>query len=381
MKPSVHNIALVAGEASGDMYGAELVNALKTQLPQAQFVGIGGQKMRAAGVDVFADLAQFGVVGISEVFRHWRVIKSAYRRMQRCLREQRPAVLILIDYPGFNLRLAKYAKSLGIKVLYYVSPQVWAWKAGRIETIKTSVDRMAVILPFEKAIYQQAQVAVSFVGHPLTTMVHCDISAAQARQQWGIDTNKTLIGLFPGSRRHEVQRLLPRMLAAATLIQAKHPHCEFVLALADNLDETLLAPLLAQYPVAVTVVREQNYAVMRHSHALLMASGTATLEATLLGTPMVIVYRTSWLTYLIGRCVVNVKHIGLANLLTGKTIVPELIQHHASAKNMAREMLVYLDDTVAYQRAQQQLLAVKQSLTADQADCSLAECALDLIEA
>lgn len=380
MQPLPKTIAIVAGEASGDMYAADLIRELHHHDPSLQFYGIGGSLMQEAGSEVLVDLAKAGVVGFVEVIRHFRIIRSAFRALQARMREQKPDLLILIDYPGFNLRMARYAKSLGIRVLYYISPQIWAWKAGRIKQIQSYVDHMAVILPFEKVIYEHAQVPVSFVGHPLIDRVKITLDEKTARQQWHCREDSILIGLVPGSRRHEIQRLLPVMLEAAAIIFSQFPEVEFLLPLASTLSEDDLQPYLSSaQSLPLTIIKNANYEVMKYSKALLIASGTATLEACLLQTPMVITYKTSRLSYEIIKRLIQVKHIGLCNLLAGRTIVPERIQNDASAIALAEDLMHYLKDSAYYASTQQALKEVAESLGASKKDLSLNDLVLQLL--
>ena len=375
MPSSPKTIAIVAGEASGDMYGADITTILKQRYPDTQFYGVGGQLMQTAGVDIEVDLARVGVMGFIEVLRHFGIIRRAFRGMQAQLRERRPDLLILIDYPGFNLRLARYAQKLGIKVLYYISPQIWAWKAKRIHTIKHCVDHMAVILPFEKAIYEQAGVPASFVGHPLVERIKTRMSETQARVAWNCRHDSILIGLLPGSRLNEIQRLLPMMLETAEKLLRTHPDCEFLLPLATTLLESEITPFLAKHSLPIHIIHDATYDVMKHSRALMVASGTATLEACLLGTPMVITYKTSRLSYEIIKRLIQIQHIGLCNILVGRTVVPELIQHEATSDRLTHEMQRYLDDAEYYQNTKAELKKIGESLHTAQSDISM----MDLI--
>lgn len=367
---SPKHVVIIAGEASGDHYGAELAKQLMQRHPDIVIAGIGGQNMQANGVTLLQDLAQYGVVGFTEVVKLWRVIKSAFRIIKAYLTEQKPDLLVLIDYPGFNLRMAKFAKKLGIKVLYYISPQIWAYKAGRIKTIRNNVDHMAVILPFEQLIYQQANVPVSFVGHPLCQSVKPTMSEQQARQFFHCQPDSTVIGLLPGSRLDEIHRLLPTMLDAAEQIAAKHD-CEFILPIANTIDPLLIESLVAKRNIVLHLATQHRFDAMNICHSVIATSGTVTLESALLHKPMVICYKTSRISYWIGRCLIRIQHIGLPNILANDLVVPELIQDQVTADNIFRIMDDYLQHDTLYQSTREKLITVADSLAQQNAQVEL----------
>ncbi|MBU2262104.1 MAG: lipid-A-disaccharide synthase [Proteobacteria bacterium] len=329
---------IVAGEASGDLHGGNLVRAMRGIEPDLSFYGVGGERMRTAGVRLLADAADMAVVGLTEaVSKLWTILR-AMRRLKDSLTGERPDLVILIDYPDFNLPLARAARKRGIKVLYYISPQVWAWRKGRIATIKKTVDRMAVILPFEEAFYREAGVNVTFVGHPLLDEVRKKYSRQEALNRFGLREDAITVGVLPGSRRSEVARILPEMLRACAILAEKISPVEFVLPLAGTLAPDFVRDILRRFPVRVTVIRDEIHDVIAVSDAAMVASGTATLEAALLETPMVVVYKVSAASYALGRRFVHVDHICLANIIAGRRIVPELIQDDAAPERIASEV-------------------------------------------
>ena len=329
-------IMIVAGEASGDMHGAKLVAAMREQAPNLAVCGIGGPALTEQGVEILYDSSRLAVVGIIEVISHFRFIREAMHALEKRLREHPPRLLILIDYPDFNLILAKKARRLGIPVFYYISPQVWAWRSGRVKTIKKLVDRMAVILPFEKEFYQKRGMAVEYVGHPLMDTVRAAMPRAEFLQSLGIAQESTVIGILPGSRKREIAGMLPLFLAAAQLMQAQLVKPVFLLPLAPTLSEDdLLANGLGEAGIEVRVIRENRYELMAACNAVMAASGTVSLELAILDVPMVISYRVSPLTYFLGRRLIKVQYASLVNLVAGREVVPELLQDEAMPEKIA----------------------------------------------
>jgi len=294
--------------------------------------------MRTEGVELLADAADMAVVGLTEVLLKLGAILRVMRRLKASLTNERPDLVILIDYPDFNLSLARAVRRRGIKVLYYISPQVWAWRKGRIDTIRKSVDRMAVILPFEENFYREAGVDVTFVGHPLLDEVKTKYPRAEALKRFGLRDDAITVGILPGSRHSEVARLLPEMLGACRILTDKLSPLQFVLPLAGTLDRHFVQDILRQFPVKVNVIRDEIYDVIAVSDAAIVASGTATLETALLETPMVVAYKVSALSYAVGRRFISVDHISLVNIIAGRTVVPELIQDDANPERIAAEV-------------------------------------------
>lgn len=372
-------IMIVAGEASGDIYGAGLIRAVHQQDQAVSFFGIGGSRMREAGAETLVDSADMAVVGLVEVLKHFDVIAAAFLRLKKILLENPPDLLILIDYPGFNLRLAKVAKRAGVKVLYYISPQIWAWRQGRVKKIKQLVDRMAVILPFEALFYEKAGVPVSFVGHPMADMVAVACSRDEAASSFGLDPHNRIVGLFPGSRRSEISRLLPTVLGAARLLRKRFPDVQFVLPLASTLRDDDLAPWLADVDLPITITRDRVHDLIRACDAVISVSGTVTLEIALVGTPLVIIYKLSPLTFQLAKRLVKVAYIGLCNIVAGELAARELIQDDASPEQIAAEIGQILTDSAYAVRMKERLALVRERLGGGGADERMAAIVMQLL--
>jgi lipid-A-disaccharide synthase len=329
---------IVAGEASGDLHGSALVRETLAIDPTLTFFGMGGPLMRRAGVDTLVDAREMAVVGLVEVIAHFPTIVHAFRKLKKCLRTNPPALLILIDYPDFNLRLAGIARKAGVKVLYYISPQVWAWRVGRVKKIARLVDRMAVVFPFEVPFYEKEGVPVSFVGHPLVDTVRPDMPPDEARRSFGIDGNRRTIGLFPGSRTQEIRTHLPIILESARLLKGRFSDLQFILPIASSLSRSDINPFLGDSGLSVVVAEGKSYDVIQICDAIITVSGTVTLEIALMGVPMVIIYKVSPLTYCIGKRLIRVDHIGLCNIVADERVVRELIQHEATPELIAGEI-------------------------------------------
>jgi lipid-A-disaccharide synthase len=353
---------IVAGEASGDLHGAGLVKEALRLAPDLRFFGIGGPLMREVGVETLVDASAMAVVGLVEVATHFDVIFRAFARLKRILTTDPPDLLILIDYPDFNLRLAKVARKAGVKVLYYISPQVWAWRVGRVKKIGRLVDRMAVVFPFEVQFYEREGVPVSFVGHPLADTVRPAMTRAEAQACFALDPARRTVGLFPGSRRNEIRNLLPTILASAGILKERFPDLQFILPLASSLNKSDIAPYLENCGLDVRVVEGRGYDVMQVCDAIITVSGTVTLEIALIGVPMVIIYRVSPLTYHIGKRLIKVDHIGLCNIVAGERVVRELIQDEAEPGRIADEIGRILHDGTYAASMTARLKAVKDKL-------------------
>jgi lipid-A-disaccharide synthase len=372
-------VLIVTGESSGDLYAAQVVEAIASIAPQVQLYGIGGNEMERRGVNLLFSSSELAVVGLTEVIEKLGHIWKAWREMKRFIVDQKPHLAVLIDYPGFNLRLARVLKDNAVPVLYYVSPQVWAWHSGRIKKIAQWVSKMAVILPFEVPIYQQAGVDVEFVGHPLLDILDVDISRDEARRHLGVPPDALLIGLLPGSREREVKALLPPLLGAATILSRKFPSCRFMLPLASTVGRDLAQRFLAGSHLALEVVEGRTFEVMKAADLLLVVSGTATLEGAIAGVPMVIIYRLSRISYLIGRMLVKVKCIGLANIVVGKKVVPELIQNDVTPQRIAQEAEKILRDPETRDEIEAAFKTVKEKLGAKGASRRVAQIALHMM--
>jgi lipid-A-disaccharide synthase len=342
-------IMLVAGEASGDLHGGALCRALVSAAPGLRLVGLGGASMAAAGLVPLGDIGPTAVVGVTEVVRRLPALQGLYRRLAAAVTGERPAALVLIDFPGFNLRLARIARRAGVPVVYFIPPQVWAWGRGRLQAIRDSITLVLAIFPFEAAVYRDAGVPVEFVGHPVLDAVRDAPSTAQARRILGLAADDLVIGLLPGSRAQEIARMTPLLRDAALRIRERRPAARFLLALAPGVDPRSVAAHLAGGP-PVEVVHGQTPAVMRAANLLLVTSGTATLEAALLGAPMVVCYRLSWVTERVARWALRVPWASLVNLVLGRPAVPELcLRHLANPERLAAEALAVLDTPGAIQ--------------------------------
>lgn len=377
---SSRRIMIVAGEASGDIYGADLVSEALALDPKLHFFGIGGSGMRAAGVEALVDSADMAVMGLVEVFKHINIISSAYYRLKNILQKNPPELLVLIDYPGFNIRLAKVAKKAGVKVLYYISPKVWAWKAGRIKTIAARVDHIAVIFPFEVPLYKDVGLPVTFVGHPLLDHVKNSVGQKEAASSFGLDPSKKTIGLFPGSRKSEIELILPTILSTAELLQKRFPEIQFVLPVASTLSVDIILPHLKRANVKPTVTRERIHDLIKACDAVISVSGTVTLEIALTCVPMVIIYKVAPLTYHVAKRVVKIEHIGLCNIVAGKSLVKELIQDQANPEAIANEIEAIITDTTYRDKMIAGLEGIRNMLGGGGSAAKTAALALDLIE-
>jgi lipid-A-disaccharide synthase len=355
-------ILLVAGEVSGDLHGSHLVEAIQSIDPEIQFFGVGGEGLKRVGMKLLYPSQSLSVVGITEVLLKLRPILKALRGLKKSLDRERPDLVILIDFPDFNLRLAKIAHRRGIPVLYYVSPQVWAWRPKRIKLIARLVRKMIVLFPFEVPLYEAAGVDVEWVGHPLLDTVRPALSKEKAFQQLGLDPKRRTIGLLPGSRMHEVERLLPPLLASADVLQREIPDLQFVIPLAPGIPKTILSPCMKNISVPVKVVEGFTYDAMNLSELLIVASGTATLEGAILGKPMVIIYKVSLPSYWIARALIRVDHIGLVNLVAEKEIAPELIQKDVNSRRIADEAFRILRDPILSRKMVESMREVHQKL-------------------
>ena len=355
-------ILLVAGEVSGDLHGSYLVEAIHRIDPDIQFFGVGGEGLKRVGMRLLHHSQSLSVVGITEVFVKLRSILKALRTLKGSLEREKPDLVILIDFPDFNLRLAKIAHREGIPILYYISPQVWAWRPGRVRLIARLVKKMVVLFPFEVPLYEAAGVDVEWVGHPLLDIVKPTLSKEMAFQQFGLDPRRRTIGLLPGSRIHEIERLLPSLLASAQLLQKEIPDLQFVIPLAPGVSRATLSSRMNSISVPVTVVEGFTYDVMNLCELLIAASGTATLEAAILGKPMIIIYKVSFSTYWIGRALVRVNHIGLPNLVAEKEIALELIQKDVNPQRIVEEAFRILRDPLLSRKMTESMGEVRHKL-------------------
>ncbi len=377
-------ILIISGEASGDLHGANLAKALKARDPQVSLAGIGGRAMEAAGVRLVEEMGRFDVIGMVGPFALVSIIRR-FITMRRLFRSKQWDTVVFIDHPGLNMRLAYFAKAAGLRVVYYIAPQIWAWAPWRIRWIKQRVDHVLVILPFEKPLYDEAGVPCTFVGHPILDAVAGRYDRRELRSRFGFSDDERVIALLPGSRAHEVQVLLPILLEAVEKLACPEPKTKFILAQASTIPDNLLQSLLERSPVPIVLVKEQATEAMALSDLVLVASGTATLQAAVVGTPMVLFYRTTPLTFLFAnifiRFVLRVRWIGLVNLVADRTVVPELIQSAATGQRLYEEALRILDDRPAYEEIKRDLAKVRGALGEPGASARAAEAVLTACQA
>lgn len=373
-------VMLVAGEASGDRHAASLFTELRKQIPRVRGIGMGGPLMRAAGVDIVQDSSGLAVIGVAEVVKHYAEIRRVLRGMQSLACERRPDLLVCVDYKEFNFHLARKAKACGLKVLFYVGPQFWAWRPGRVRAYGRVVSHMAVIFPFEVPHYQAAGVPVTYVGHPLAGKVQAAKTREEALRAHGLQGEGPIVALLPGSRVNEIKRLLPVMLESAKQLARRVPHVRFILARSPSLDQALLRDRVEQTSVPVQMIDGIDYDVLQCCDAAITSSGTATLEIALLGVPMVIIYRLSAFSYWLGRLLVSIPYIGLPNILSGRPIVREFIQHAANPSNIAGEIERILTDPVYSQQMRDDLGRVREILGPGGGSENLAHLAAHLLQ-
>ncbi len=372
---------IVTGEASGDLHGAKLINAVKTLSPDTDFFGVGGQKMAAAGCDVLIPSEKLAVMGIVEVIGHFPVIWRSFQQLKSELTgSQKPDALVLIDFPEFNLRLARQAKKAGVPVLYYVSPQVWAWRKGRVKKISEVVDSLAAIFPFEPVLYDGLDILVKYVGHPLLDEFEAAGECVNLRQELQIPTTKKIVGLFPGSRRNELHYMLETLVGSAKLIHDGFSDVHFLVPIADSLTK---GEIKSQFPLdlPVSFIESENisiYDIASNCDTILTVSGTVTLQIALAGTPMVILYKLSPLSYAIGKRLVRVDHFGLPNIVAGRRVVPEFLQEMATPQVLADEALHVLNDASYAEAMKEGLRTVQAELGEPGCSGRVAEMLLEL---
>jgi lipid-A-disaccharide synthase len=383
MAPSIKSdasVLIIAGEASGDMHGASLVQEVRNRRSGISFFGIGGDEMQKAGVETVFHARQMAFLGFFEVLKHYPFIRRVFGTLCNLVDSRKPDCVVLIDYPGFNLRFADRMHKRGVPVFYYISPQVWAWGKGRVKKMARIVDRMAVIFPFEEGIYSHAGIPVKYVGHPLKDRVKSIRSKSDFFKELGLNPDYPTVGLLPGSRSQEVQKLLPEMMGAYQRLAEDIPRLQALVGLAPTLSRSELVRHMTGQPSSVRIVEGRTHETMAHSDAVMVASGTATLETALLGTPMVILYKMAPLSYTIVKRLVKIESIGLANIVAGKRVAQELIQKEANAERIYKVIRPLLLDPNENARSRNDLKIVSEKLGEGGASARAAEWLIEMID-
>jgi lipid-A-disaccharide synthase len=362
---------IIAGEESGDLHGSGVVRALKQRRPDCSIYGIGGDRMQKEGMELVYHVRELSVMGFWEVLRHLPLIRSVERTMETILTARRPDVLLLMDYPGFNLRFARIAKRYGIKIVYYISPQVWAWNPGRVKEMRKCIDRMLVVFPFEVDIYRKEGIDVEFVGHPLLEVLGEGQDRDSFLKRYNLNNDKPIVALLPGSRRQELERIFPAMLGAGRILHSLYG-VQLVVGVSTGLTMEFVRSFLHD-DLPVQLLQHATHDVMKHATVALVTSGTATLETGYYGTPMVIVYKTSPVTYLIGRLLVRIQDIGLINIVLGERVVPELLQWDATPQRLASEVVPMLEREEVRTQIRAKLCTVRDRLGQPGASVRVAE--------
>jgi len=360
-KSEPRRIMIIAGEVSGDMHAAGLVRAIRERVPDATFFGTGGSAMRGEGVEVLQDIKEMAVMGFSEVLQRYFFFRKLFNRLLDEASRRKPDAVILVDYPGFNLRIAKRLHAMGIKTIYFICPQVWAWNRGRIPEMAASLDRLLTIFPFENSHFEGTGLKTDFVGHPLVEETEKARNAQPVALPW---TSNVRVALLPGSRKHEIDRLLAVLLDTAATIKKSRPETSFIIAASSASTADYIKNRLStlESKVEAEVVSGQTRQILRQARAAVVASGTATVETALMECPMVVVYKVSLLTYLLGRALIKIDNIGMVNIIAGETICPEFIQFQAQPDRIAEAILPLLDDTPERKAMVSRLIDVRNSL-------------------
>ena len=372
-------IVIIAGEASGDLHASSLIRELKKMNSNLEMFGIGGDRMRREGVELIFHIDKLSFMGFFEVIKRLSFIRGVMKKMTSMIETRRPDLAILIDYPGFNLRFAKKVKNLGIPVVYYISPQVWAWGGNRVKRMQNLIDQMVVIFPFEKEIYEKFNIDCEFVGHPLLEVTRPILPLEDFQKKFGIRKNDVVVGLLPGSRWQEVEKILPIMFESSELLKTRIKNLKVLLGLAPTIKKEKMEDLLTQAGFGAKIVENLTYDLMKHADILLITSGSATLECAILGTPFLVLYKTSLWTYLLAKSLISIPNIALANVVAGKRIVPEFIQNRAVPNQIAEEMYEILTDRERYKAIQNELKKVKQKLGEEGASKKAAEIVMQML--
>jgi len=355
-------ILIIAGEASGDLHAAGLIEELRKIDSEIETFGIGGVKMKETGVELIYDIEKSSLMGFSEVLKNLNLFRKMMRAMLSCAEKRSPDLAILVDYPGFNLRFAQRLKKRNVPILYYISPQIWAWGGGRLKKIKKVVDKILVFFPFEEKIYEDAGVDVEFIGHPLLDLVKPTLSQSEYKRKMGVGKNDILLGLVPGSRPQEVEKLLPVMLQTSVLLKKRLKNLKVGVSQASTVNKNLFENALNQFQIEATVEKDLTYDLLHWADLLLVTSGTATLESAIAKTPLVILYKTSFLNWFLAKSLIKTPYIGLVNVVAGKNIIPEFIQYQAKPELIAAEVIDILSDKKRYEDTRTELSKIEQRL-------------------
>jgi len=355
-------ILIVAGEASGDLHASCLVEQIRKLNPRIKFFGLGGEKLQKQGVELYYNIVELAVVGIVEVLKNLKKFHSLFNGLLKKAEEEKPDLAILVDYPGFNLRLAKELKERNIPVIYYISPQIWAWGAKRIKIIKDSVTHMITVFKFEEELYNKNGVRASFVGHPLSKNIKINLTKDAFFNKFGLDKNKLTISLLPGSRDKEVKTLLPIMLKTADLINSKLNNAQFIILRSATVKEDTFNEIIKKHTLKARLISDMAYEGLNSSDFAIVASGTATLETAIIGVPMAIVYKVSLLTWLFARSVIKIPYIGLVNVVLQKKFIKEFIQFDAKPQKIALYVTETLNSKAEITRIKNELSGVKSML-------------------
>lgn len=373
-------IMIIAGESSGDFHSASLILALKKLSPEIEISGIGGQRMRAAGADIYFDISELSIIGFTDVLKNLRKIKKVFNALLEKIDATSPDAVVLVDYPGFNLKLAQELKKRKIPVIYYISPQIWAWWRGRIKTIRRFVDKMIVVFKFEEALYKDYGIDVSFVGHPLLDKAQPTLSRQDFLNRLGLSLQKRTIGIAPGSRKMEIERILPILLESAKLIKEKLPQVQFVLLKAPGLVREIFESKIRKYEFPIALCESQTYDFLKCCDFVLVSSGTATLETAIMQKPMIVVYKVSFLNWLIAKPLIRLPFIGLVNVVAGKEVVPEFIQYKARPRLIAEKTIEILTNQATLTNVKAELEKVRKSLGSSGASQKAAEIVLACLD-
>ena len=353
------NIFIIAGESSGDIHGAGLVRELLEVNPELTIWGIGGSQMRTAGMKTEYDISELAFLGFSEVVKHLPFIHKVMKNIKDLIKKRKPDLVILIDYPGFNLRIAQFAHSLRIKILYYISPQVWAWAQNRVKKIARCVDQMAVIFEFEQKFYQKFHIPVSFVGHPLLDTMNISLSRPEYCQKYGLDNDRQVLALLAGSRHQEVERILPGMVKIAKQFKTRKTDCQIVVSVASNVSNDLYDTIIGNLDC---VKVPETYPLMAYSTGMMVASGTATLESAIIGTPFLMVYKVSPLSYWLGKRLIKIDSLAMANIVAEKKVIPEFIQKDFCSEKIVPVLLDIFSDSKTAQKMVEGFEEIRQKL-------------------